>query len=79
MSAQARLRLDSPSSPRAQRRLEQETRMETDNARSCLFSSLTLLSAIRVYRAFPDDRQKEAAVLIREIADRLRRLRGMLG
>lgn len=81
MSAQARIRLsphhEPPSSPRAARRLERESRIETENAKSCLFSSLLLVSSVST-RAFECDRQKEALVLLKEITDRIRRLRGML-
>lgn len=81
MSAQARLRLESPnsspSSPRAARRLEQEYRIGIENSKSCLFSSLLLVSTVSS-RAFSEDRRKEALVLLREITDRIRRLRRML-
>lgn len=77
MSAQARLRLAPSSSLRAQRRLEQEARIDIENARSCLLSSLLLVSAVPS-RAFESDRQKETLILLREITERIRRLRGMI-
>lgn len=55
-----------------------EERLRTDTAIVNLFSSLVTTSAIQV-DAFPEDQQKEARVLIKEVKEKLRKLRSMLG
>jgi len=60
-------------SPRAHRRLEKESQERKESARSFLLSSLILISATPVL-AFPEDKQKEVKVILKEITARIRRL-----
>lgn len=62
--------------PRLRRRRAALVKTQAQTARDLLFNLLVNTAAVRA-EAFPVDRQKEARVLLREIADRVRKLRGM--
>ena len=57
------------------KRAELSTKSHT--ARELLLSSLVAVSAISP-DAFPEDRQKEVRVTLREITERIRKLRGLI-
>lgn len=62
--------------PKLRRRRAALVKTQAQTARALLFNLLVSVSAVRS-EAFPLDRQKEARVLLREIAERVRKLRGM--
>lgn len=62
--------------PKLRRRKATIVKSQTQCANDLLLNMLVSTAAVRP-EAFPEDRQKEARVLLREIAERVRKLRGM--
>lgn len=55
----------------------EEERLELDAAIVHLFTALVATCAVKI-EAFPEDQQKEARVLIKDVKEKLRKLRSML-
>lgn len=62
--------------PKLRRRRAAIVKSQAQCAKDLLFNILVSTAAVRP-EAFPEDRQKEARVLLREVAERVRKLRGM--
>jgi hypothetical protein len=68
-----------PQDPLAIERLNAqiERKIDRDNASSFLFNCIIWISAVSPLY-FPEDQQKEATVLLKELKEKIRKLRGML-